>query len=108
MKKIHHDSAPKLSPRVILDVPIACCRNAAQEPASLVEEVVELHSPVVSTIQGIGFLPAEEVSVAVIVGRTEAGSSGTAQAMLDPARFQGGEVIMLGQTSGTLVIRRLR
>lgn len=83
-------------------------RNTARERAPLVEEMLDSQRPVFALIEETGFLPAEEVAVAVMVGRTEAGASGTAQAMLDPARLRAGEVILLGRTSGTLVIRRLR
>ena len=82
-------------------------RSTAPEAAADVEETLETHPPVFASIEEAGFLPAEEVAVAVIAGHTEAGPSGMARAMLDPARPGAGEVILLGRTSGTLVVRRL-
>ncbi|WP_415855347.1 hypothetical protein [Sinomonas sp. G460-2] len=83
-------------------------RNKALEAQAAVEEAIgTADPPVFATIEETGFLPAEEVAVAVIVGHTDAGPSGMAQAKLDPGRLGAGEVILLGRTSGTLVIRRL-
>jgi hypothetical protein len=64
--------------------------------------------PGFAAIEESGFMPEEEVAVAVIVGQTEAGRSGMVQALLNPARLGSGEVILLGRISGTLAIRRLR
>ncbi|WP_422933318.1 hypothetical protein [Sinomonas sp. P47F7] len=86
----------------------SCSRNMAPEPAAPVEGTLETHQPAFATIEEPGFLPAEEVAVAVIVGHTDAGPSGMAQARLGPGCLGAGDVILLGRTSGTLVISRLR
>ncbi|MCH6470782.1 hypothetical protein [Sinomonas terrae] len=83
-------------------------RNAALEPATPVEEMLETHPPAFVTIEETGFLPAEDVAVAVIVRHAEADPSGMARALLDSARLGAGEVVLLGRVSGTLVIRKIR
>lgn len=79
-----------------------------QEPAADDEDLFENDPSAFASIEGTGFVPAEDVAVAVIVGHTEAGRSGMALALLDPASLSGHEVILLGRTSATLVIRRIR
>ena len=62
-------------------------------------------------IDGEGFLPGEDVAVAVIVSHTDAAGTGTARALVDLDDLPPdatGEVILFGRISGTTAIRRLR
>lgn len=58
-------------------------------------------------VAGTGFLPGEEVAVAVIVTHQPAGADGTARLRLPPALLAGrqGRMVLLGRTSGTVAIR---
>lgn len=68
------------------------------------------------TVEGEGFVPGEDVAVAIVTGHTDAAHTGTARALIDPAGVSadqaGGvieviEVILFGRVSGTTIIRRL-
>lgn len=69
--------------------------------------------PVFHTVTGDGFVPGEDVAVAIVTGHTEASGTGTARALIDSARLgsdaSGGvvEVLLVGRISGTTIIRRL-
>ncbi len=69
--------------------------------------------PVFHTVTGDGFVPGEDVAVAVVTGHTDASGTGTARALIDPARLgpdaSGGvvEVLLVGRISGTTIIQRL-
>ncbi|MDL5488250.1 hypothetical protein [Microbacterium wangruii] len=57
-----------------------------------------------------GFLPGEDVAVAIIVRHTKASADGSARALLEPGVCQcsaDGEVVLVGRTSGTCVIGNL-
>lgn len=56
-----------------------------------------------------GFIPGEEVAVALIIAHTNATETGQAHAGIDanPIPDTGQEVILLGRVSGTLAVRRL-
>ena len=60
-----------------------------------------------------GFVPGEDVAVAIIVSHTDATGAGHARALLDSAQFKSalrdgtGEVILFGRVSATTVVRRL-
>lgn len=65
--------------------------------------------PVVHQMAGGGFVPGEDVAVAIIHAHSDAGSDGTARALLTPdqlATSPTGEIILFGRISGTLVIGR--
>lgn len=65
--------------------------------------------PVVHQVAGEGFVPGEDVAVAIIHTHSDAGSDGTARALFTPeqlATSPTGEIILLGRISGTLVIGR--
>lgn len=54
-----------------------------------------------------GFVPGEEVAVAVIVRHTGAGAEGTARALIEPGLLDLSpthEVILLGRVSGTCIV----
>ncbi len=61
-----------------------------------------------STVDDDGFLPGEDVAVAVIVQHTTASAAGTALTGIQ-AHLVGPtcEIILLGRTSGTFVTREL-
>ncbi|WP_114906676.1 hypothetical protein [Ornithinimicrobium murale] len=77
-------------------------RGGENQPASRLVEVT-----------GEGFVPGEDVGVALIVAHTDATGTGQARAVIDtghlaPALAGGtGEVVLLGRVSGTLHIRRV-
>ena len=57
-----------------------------------------------------GFVPGEDVAVAVIVSQTDDTGTGAARALIDLDTLPdaaGQEVILLGRVSGTLAVRRL-
>ncbi|MFC8682360.1 hypothetical protein ACFT30_12635 [Microbacterium ureisolvens] len=57
-----------------------------------------------------GFIPGEEVAVAIIVRHTKASTDGSARALLEPGLCQvsaDGEVILVGRISGTCVVAGL-
>lgn len=62
-------------------------------------------------VEGEGFVPGEDVAVAIIVGHTDAAVAGTARALVDFDELphgSTGEVILFGRISGTTTIRRLQ
>lgn len=64
---------------------------------------------VVHQLAGGGFVPGEDVAVAIIHAHSDAGSDGTARTLLTPeqlAMSPTGEIILFGRISGTLVIGR--
>jgi len=64
-------------------------------------------------VTGEGFVPGEDIAVAVIVSHTDATGAGHARTLLDRGRLRsllsdgGGEVILFGRISGTIHVRRL-
>ena len=60
----------------------------------------------IGEVAGSGFLPNEEVAVAVVVARQVAGTDGTARLRLPPALLEAhpGLVVLMGQTSGTVTV----
>ena len=64
-------------------------------------------------VTGNGFVPGEDVAVAVIVSHTDATGTGEARTLLDLDRLRPvlrdgtGEVVLLGRVSGILHVRRL-
>lgn len=66
--------------------------------------------PVLHQVAGSGFVPGEDVAVAIIHAHSDASPDGTARALLtaeQAATAVTGEVILLGRVSGTLAISRL-
>lgn len=65
---------------------------------------------VLHQVAGKGFVPGEDVAVAIIHAHTDASPDGTARALLtaeQTATAVTGEVILLGRVSGALAISRL-
>ena len=66
--------------------------------------------PVLHPVTGAGFVPGEDVAVAIIHAHTDASPDGTARALLTAEQADAavtGDVILLGRISGTLVVSRL-
>ncbi|WP_181273808.1 hypothetical protein [Brevibacterium oceani] len=71
--------------------------------------------PVLVEVTGDGFVPGEDIAVAVIVSHTDATGTGAARALLDrrqldavlPEADGAGEVVLYGRISGTTVVRRV-
>lgn len=63
-------------------------------------------TPWVGEVAGDGFLPNEEVAVAVVVAHQVAGTDGTARLRLPPALFEAhpGLVVLMGKKSGTVMV----
>ncbi|WP_294179735.1 hypothetical protein [uncultured Schumannella sp.] len=71
--------------------------------------VPRLAVPVVHQVSGAGFVPGEDVAVAIIHAHSDAAGDGTARALLTSEQVTAahtGEVILFGRISGTLVIGR--
>lgn len=70
-------------------------------------------SPVLVEVSGDGFVPGEDIAVAVIVSHTDATGTGAARALLDKRQLDAvlsegpGEVVLYGRISGTTVVRRV-
>jgi hypothetical protein len=67
--------------------------------------------PVLHQVMGSGFVPGEDVAVAIIHAHSDASGDGTARALLtveQAAAAVSGEVILLGRVSGALTIGRIR
>ncbi|GAB3062522.1 MULTISPECIES: hypothetical protein [Micrococcales] len=68
--------------------------------------------PELVEVTGEGFVPGEDIAVAVVVAHTDATGTGHARALIDTDRLApvlaggAGEVVLLGRVSGTLHIRR--
>ncbi|SJN15504.1 hypothetical protein FM104_00325 [Microbacterium esteraromaticum] len=62
-------------------------------------------------VQGEGFVPGEDVAVAVILTHSDAAHNGTARGLLTPKQVASSptrEAILFGRISGTLTVVRLR
>lgn len=84
------------------------------EPASgRGKHTMKPRGPALAEVTADGFVPGEDVAVAVIVSHTDATGTGEARTLLDLDRFLPvlrdgrGEVVLLGRVSGTLHVRRL-
>lgn len=70
-------------------------------------------SPVLVEVSGEGFVPGEDIAVAVIVAHTDATGTGAARALLDRRQLDAalpegsGEVVLYGRISGTITVRRV-
>ncbi|MDD2818673.1 MAG: hypothetical protein ACTIKK_02490 [Agrococcus casei] len=80
-------------------------------PDDVMAAPVRAVPPVLHQVEGAGFVPGEDVAVAIIHAHTDASSNGTARALLtaeQAALAVTGEVILLGRISGTLSIVRIQ
>ena len=72
---------------------------------------VRAAQPVLHQVAGAGFVPGEDVAVAIIHAHTDASTDGTARTLLtaeQAALAVTGEVILLGRISGTLTLGRIQ
>lgn len=59
-------------------------------------------------ITGAGFVPGEDVAIALIATSTDATSAGRVRAVLDSRQLgQAGEAIVFGRISGTILVQQL-
>lgn len=69
--------------------------------------------PSLVEVTGDGFVPGEDIAVAVIVSHTDATGTGAARALLDQRQLDAalrdgkGEAVLYGRVSGTSVVRRV-
>lgn len=98
---------------VFTDLITARQRRAEPKPLAVPAPKSSSPLPVFHTIEGAGFVPGEDVAVAIITGYTDAAHTGDARALIDLARPipdpSGGtiDVLLLGRISGNAVVRRL-
>ena len=79
---------------------------APDRPKLRMVKPAERPATAIGEVAGSGFLPNEEVAVAVVVARQVAGTDGTARLRLPPALLEAhpGLVVLMGQTSGTVTV----
>jgi len=80
-------------------------------PVAVVSAPVPTAQPVLHQVAGAGFVPGEDVAVAIIHAHTDASGDGTARTLLtteQAALAVTGEVILLGRISSTLTVGRLQ
>ncbi|WHS29078.1 hypothetical protein [Auritidibacter ignavus] len=68
------------------------------------------HRPELVEVEATGFVPGEEVAVAVILQHGSAGPDGRARALINRAEVadpDAAEVVLLGRISGTAAVRPL-
>ncbi|MFV0432447.1 MAG: hypothetical protein ACK5LO_00475 [Leucobacter sp.] len=95
-------------PRPVSPEPAAAPVAAAPQPAAP-PAPVEAAVPRFAQLAGSGFVPGEDVAVAVIISHTETAPDGIARALIDSrylAACPTGEAILVGRISGTLVLGR--
>ncbi len=81
---------------------------SSQEPAPTEqsrEETARHVAPVLVEVAGDGFVPGEDVAVAVIIRHTSAAHTGHARHLLEERELGGnGEVLLFGRISGTTTV----
>lgn len=100
---IIHARRPTPPVRVVAQEPVPGTRRGRRAAAPRALRLME--------VEGEGFVPGEDVAVAVIVGHTDAARTGTARALVDLDDLPPGatgEVVLFGRISGTTAIRRLQ
>lgn len=58
-------------------------------------------------VTGEGFVPGEQIAVAVVTETTAATDTGQASVAIKPKDVRAGEVVLIGRVSGTVCVRRL-
>ena len=100
---IIHARRPTPPVRVVAQAPVPGTRRGRRAAAPRAPRLME--------VEGEGFVPGEDVAVAVIVSHPDAAGTGTARALVDLDDLPPdatGEVILFGRISGTTVVRRLQ
>ena len=97
---VHRTREPEPEPAASLptDVP------TAKSPA-------DADDPVEVRVTGVGFLPGEDIAVALVTTHTDATPTGDARVLLDPthiAALAADDAIFFGRASGTITVRSLR
>jgi len=80
--------------------------RAVQGSGALIDAAPLIAPPLV-VLGEVGFIPGEDVAVAIIVRHIKASADGSARALLEPGICQvsaTGEVVLVGRISGTCVI----
>ena len=86
-------------------IPARPRRAAPESQPEPVRPTPEL--PVFYTVEGDGFVPGEDVAVAIVIAHTETGPDGIARALIDSRYLDHAptnEVILLGRISATVCI----
>lgn len=94
-------------PRPVSPEPSAAPQPSAPKPVAPAAPVEAM--PQFAQLAGSGFVPGEDVAVAVIISHTETAPNGIARALIDSrylAACPTGEAILVGRISGTLVLGR--
>ena len=79
------------------------------EPAAEPAAPIRVKPPVLTAVSSQGFVPGEDVAVAVIVAHSDAAPDGTARGLLTAeqiAQSPTAEAILFGRISGTISVRR--
>lgn len=87
--------------RVFTDIITPSRRRAAPEPPA------KAAVPVLPVLFGDGFVPGEDVAVAVVIAHGDAAPDGTMRGLIEAAQLAATptrEVILLGRLSGTMTI----
>ncbi|GAA3664114.1 hypothetical protein GCM10022202_27590 [Microbacterium marinilacus] len=81
---------------------------AADDPATGESDTTRRSLPALAEFTADGYVPGEDVAIAMIVRHTSADHTGRARALLDRAELpdRPGELILLGRISETLSIHR--
>lgn len=60
-------------------------------------------------IRGSGFIPGEDVTVALSISNSEGADDGTARAVVDPSQLiiENAEILLIGRVSGLIAVERL-
>lgn len=82
--------------------------STTDEPVSGEPNTARRTAPELVEFAGDGYVPGEDVAIAVILRHTSVDHTGHARALLNRAEISGGpgELILLGRISETLSIRR--
>lgn len=80
-----------------------------REGAATLDESPERPRPELVEFTADGFVPGEDVAIALVLRHTSAAGNGTARALLDRAEHATvtGELVLLGRISGTTTVRRI-
>lgn len=86
-------------------LPEPAVRHVTAPPPVRSEAPGRSQAPALVEVTGEGFIPGEDVAVAVIVSHTSAGGNGTARALLDHNRLpqDADGVVLFGEISGTTI-----
>lgn len=82
-------------------------RHRRPEPAEPTPATLPRTSPELMVLHGEGFMPGEDVAVAVVIAHGDAAPDGTVRGLLTYDQLAGSltrEVILLGRVSGTMTI----